>query len=85
MLNYAQYVRQENQQYTALNDETRKRTKQTIVLSEGPGGLPLIPLEFLGAKGQETAEHSAMIIRHYIGKHYCKCSLPFVHSLLRFQ
>ncbi len=75
MLEYAQYIRQEMKTYTALSDETRKQVKQTVVLLEGPGGLPLIPPQFLGVKGQETADHSCHIIRQYIIKHYRTCHI----------
>jgi hypothetical protein len=85
MLEYAQYVRQQNQQNTALSDETRKQKKQTIMLLEGPGSLSLIPPEYLGAKGQETAEHSSQIIRHYITKHYCMSYVYFLNVFLHFQ
>jgi hypothetical protein len=82
MLDYAQYIRQEMKTYTVLSDETRKQVKQTILLSEGPGGLPLIPPHFPGVKGQETADHSGQIIRHYIGKHYCRCHLSVSYLLI---
>ena len=46
MLDYAKYVRQKIEQYIFFSDETRKQTKQMILLLEGPGGLPLIHLNF---------------------------------------
>ena len=67
-LEYARYVRNitDNLHY----EPTNPAVKNITVLTEGPGGLPLIPPPKLGVKGEETAETAAIIIRQYFIKHF---------------
>jgi hypothetical protein len=58
--------------YTALSDETRKQVKQTILLSKGPGGLPLIPPHFLGAFNSRSCLPTVRAVFRQSGQ-MCEC------------
>ena len=67
-LEYARYVR--NITEKIHYEPTNPAVKNMVVLTEGPGGLPMIPPPKAGVKGEETADTAAIIIRQYFTRHY---------------
>jgi hypothetical protein len=70
MVEYAMYVRAQTEK--VHYEQTDPNVRNMTVLTDGPGGLPVIPGPKLGVKGMETAENAAIIIRQYFLRHYSK-------------
>ena len=70
-LDYARYVRSMTEKIHY--EPTNPSVKNVTVLTEGPGGLPIIPQPKAGVKGEETADMAAIIIRQYFVKHFRSC------------
>ena len=68
LIGYAQYVDQER---NAKADEDLSAADK-INFENGPGMLPLIPMEVKGIRGGEVAKHANEVIRSYFSRHYRK-------------
>jgi len=62
MIGYANYV--DSQRKTEA-DPDASTTPEPFTFENGPGGLPLLPMEVKGVRGSETAKHAQDIIRSY--------------------
>jgi hypothetical protein len=71
MIGYANYVDSQRKMEADADSST---PPEPFNFENGPGGLPLLPLEIKGVRGLETAKHAQDIIRSYFLRHYRKLS-----------
>jgi len=72
MIGYAEYVKKARTESPA--GETESGIEDSVLLTEGPGGLPLLPVAVKGVRGEETSKLAGKLVREYFLQHYSSFS-----------
>jgi len=68
MIGCAEYVKRVRTESLAGKKESG--IEDSVLLMQGPGGLPLLPVAVKGVRGEETSKLAGKLVREYFLQHY---------------